>query len=144
MEKRKIPVFFYGSYINMHVLKEIGLEPGRFEVARLDGYDIEINPIVNLFKSDKECVYGIVTMATHEELENLYEHARKVLGGNYLPEAVLVKTNEGMWVSALVYIANEIPAKKPTDEYITKIVEAGEEYGIPAWYLDKIETFRPA
>ena len=143
MEQRKIWVFFYGSYINLQVLKDIGFEPTEYEMARLDGFDIEINPIVNLFKSDKDCVYGIITKATHSDLKNLYAHAEKVLGGNYLPEAVLVKTSEEKWRSSLCYIANSIPPKPPTNDYIDKIITSGKEYGFPTWYLDKIETFRP-
>ena len=65
MNERKVWVFFYGSYINFKVLKDIGFEPYVYEVARLDGFDIEIKPIVNLFPSNKACVYGIVTQATH-------------------------------------------------------------------------------
>lgn len=143
MDQRKIWVFFYGSYINIKVLKDIGLQVTEYDVARIDGYDIEINPIVNLVKSDKECVYGIATTATHDELKHLYDHAQKVLGGNYLPEAVLLQTRDGKWRASLCYIANSIPPKPPTNDYIDTITESAKEYAFPLWYIDKLGSFRP-
>lgn len=143
MDQRKVWVFFYGSYINFKVLNDIGFKPDVYEVARLDGFDIEIEPIVNLYPSDKDCIYGIVTQATHADLDLLYEHARKKLGGNYLPEAVLVKTENDKWRPSLCFIANSLPKKLPTDAYLDTMVESAKEYGFPTWYIEKIETFRP-
>ena len=142
MEQRKVWVFFYGSYINMKVLKDIGFEPEEYEVARLDGYDIDINPISNLYVSDKECVYGIVVKATHNDLKLLYNHAETKLGGLYLPEPVLVSTEEGNWRTALCYIANSIESKQPTEKYINTITESAKEYKFPTWYIQKIEKFK--
>lgn len=45
--------FFYGSYMNLDVLKEVDLVPGRVEVARLNGFDILIRPLANLVRSDQ-------------------------------------------------------------------------------------------
>ena len=36
--------FFYGSYINFDVLKEVDMVPQSWEVARLGGFDIRIEP----------------------------------------------------------------------------------------------------
>ena len=36
----KVVTFFYGSYINPTVLREVDLVPQRVEVARLPGFDI--------------------------------------------------------------------------------------------------------
>lgn len=56
-------VFFYGSFINRDVLAASGLIPERVEVARLWGFDISIQPLANLVRSDECCVYGIVCEA---------------------------------------------------------------------------------
>jgi hypothetical protein len=45
---RKVWTFWYGSYMNPAVLAEVDLRPESFEVARLDGYDIRIEPLANL------------------------------------------------------------------------------------------------
>jgi hypothetical protein len=40
MKEIKVSTFFYGSYMNPAVLKEVDIIPERIEVARLSGYDI--------------------------------------------------------------------------------------------------------
>jgi hypothetical protein len=92
----KVWVFFYGSYMNFGVLREVDIVPENWCVARLDGFDIRIQPRANLIRSDQHCVYGIVADATHAELTRLYAHAQDVLGELYLPEAVLVQTQAGL------------------------------------------------
>jgi hypothetical protein len=52
----KVWVFFYGSYINFEVLKEVDLVPGAWEVARAPGFDIRIAPRANLIRSDQHTV----------------------------------------------------------------------------------------
>jgi hypothetical protein len=108
MAQPKVWVFFYGSYINFNVLREVGLVPEQWEVATLAGFDIVIRPRANLMRSDQHLVYGITATATHAELDRLYAHARDVLGEVYLPEAVLVCTAAGMWRPALCYICPEM------------------------------------
>lgn len=89
MVEPKVWVFFYGSYMNFDVLKDVNLFPEQWEVARVNGYDIMIQPRANLIRSDRTCVYGILATATHAELDRLYAHAQSVLGETYLPEPVL-------------------------------------------------------
>ena len=95
MAEPKVWVFFYGSYMNLGVLREVDLVPERWEVGRLGGFDIQIRPRANLIRSDRDSVYGIATTASHAELARLYAHARDVLGEVYLPEAVLVQLPVG-------------------------------------------------
>jgi hypothetical protein len=44
---QQVWTFFYGSFINLHVLKNAGFVPERHEVARLSGFDIRIQPLAN-------------------------------------------------------------------------------------------------
>ena len=101
MSAPRVWTFFYGSYINFTVLKEVQFVPERWEVARLSGFDLVIRPRANLIRSGGHCVYGIAATATHAELGRLYAHAKDVLGETYLPEAVLVETMDGKWRPAL-------------------------------------------
>ena len=139
MKERKVWVFFYGSFINRDVLKGAGFEPEEYEIARLNGYDIQIQPVVNIFKSDKSCICGIITVATHNELKQLFEK----LSENYLPEAVIVYFQNGKWMPVLCYMANSMESRPATNEYIDRIVKPAKEYGFPQWYIEKIEKFRP-
>lgn len=138
-----VATFFYGSYINSAVLREVDLEPARLEVARLPGFDIEIRPLANLIRSAPHSVYGIVATATHAELERLYAHARDVLGGEYLPNPVLVHNLNGQLEPALCYIAPALAPGPASPEYIARIVEPARTLGFPAWYIDRLESFLP-
>src|SRR5579859_3923053 len=92
MADPRVWTFFYGSYMNLDVLREVELVPAQHEPARLDGFDIRIAPRANLVRSDACCVWGLLATATHEELARLYRHSKDVLGETYLPEAVLART----------------------------------------------------
>jgi hypothetical protein len=69
---------------------------------------------VFFYGSDQQTVYGTLGSATHAELEHLYLHARTVLGGTYLPEAIVAYTSDLAMVPALCYIADTM-APGPTD-----------------------------
>jgi len=138
-----VVTFFYGSYINPGVLGEVDLVPDRFEVARLAGFDIAINPLANLVPSENSIVYGVLTEATHEELDRLYQHAREVLGGVYLPRPVVAETLTGYLKPALCYIAPELSGEAPSPEYVERIVEPARAHGFPDWYIRRLKSFAP-
>src|SRR5262249_61278986 len=98
MAKATIWTFFYGSFMNLDVLKQGGYVPKQYEVAKLNGFDIQIRPLATLVRSDQHCVYGIVASGTHEQLRRLYAQDWV---GTYLPEATLVETLDGKWRAGL-------------------------------------------
>ena len=142
MAELRVWVFFYGSYMNFDVLKEVSFVPEQWEVARVNGFDIVIQPRANLVRSDRRCVYGILATATHAELDRLYAHAKGVLGETYLPEAVLTETLSGTWRPALCYIAPTMEASPAAKDYIERIVKAAREYNFPRWYIERLEGFQ--
>lgn len=142
MAVREIWTFFYGSYMNFDVLKEVDLMPERWEVAKLYGFDIRIQPRANLIRSDQHCVYGIIAAATHEELQRLYAHAQGVLGEVYLPEAVLIETLDGKWLPALCYICPEMQPRPAAKDYLDRIIKPAKALGFPQWYIARLESFR--
>jgi hypothetical protein len=79
MAEPKVWTFFYGSYINLDVLREVDYVPDQWEVARLAGFDIFIRPHANPVRSDQRSVYGILAAGTHAELGRLYAHAKVFL-----------------------------------------------------------------
>jgi len=135
----KVAVFFYGSFINLEVLAKSDLRPDEVEVARLPGFDLRIQPLANIVRSDRHVVYGIVCEATHAELTRIYGQDWV---GTYLPEAVLVETDGGRWIPALCYID---PSPKPAPaalDYIERIAGPARAFGFPDWYVERIEGFR--
>jgi cation transport regulator ChaC len=142
MATAKVRVFFYGSFINRTVLAKVGLVPDRVEVARLWGFDILIESLATLVRSDQHCVYGIYCEATHEELRRLY--GQDWLASTYFPEAVLVESEGGRMVPCLCYIAPAPPPARPANDYLDWIAGPAREYGFPPWYLERLERFRHA
>ena len=142
MAEPKVWTFFYGSYINPNVLREVDYVPDQVEVARLAGFDIRVRPRANLVRSDEHLVYGILATGTHRELGRLYEHAKNVLGEVYLPEAVLAQTLDGKLRPALCYICPAMADRPASYDYLDRIVLPAREYGFPAWYLERLERFR--
>ena len=142
MTEPKVSVFFYGSYMNFDVLKEVDFVPQQWEVGKLNSFDIVIQPRANLIRSDRHCVYGILATATHSELERLYAHAKDVLGETYLPEAVLAETSGGNWRSALCYIAPSMGTRPAANDYVERIVKPAREFNFPDWYIRRLESFR--
>lgn len=143
MGARSVWTFYYGSNINLEILKRVDYVPERVEVARLPGFDIEVRPLANLVPSQEHCVYGILATGTHDDLERLYgRYVQGELGATYLPEAVLCQTLDERWVPALCYIA---PAGEPapaSDEYLDRIVGPARDFGFPDWYIERLERFR--
>jgi hypothetical protein len=137
----KVWTFFYGSYMNFDVLAEVDIVPAEWEVARLDGFDIRIEPRANLVRSEQHCVYGIVATATHAELSRLYAHAQNVLGELYLPEAVLVQTDGGLWRPALCYICPAMVPRPPENAYVERVLNPARQFGFPSWYVERLESF---
>ena len=140
MAESKGWVFFYGSFINREVLARGGLVSDRIEVARLWGFDIVIETLATLVRSDQRSVYGIVCETTHDELRSLY--GQDWLGGTYLPYAVIVETDGGRLIPALCYIAPTRPPARPAADYLDWITGPAREYRFPDWYIERLEHFR--
>ena len=108
MTEAMVWTFFYGSFMNLDVLKKLSIVPDEFEVATLSGFDIFIRPLANLAPSPNHCVYGVAATTTHAELARLYDYASDTLGGTYLPQAVLVQMRNGKWLPAMCYRLAEL------------------------------------
>jgi hypothetical protein len=142
MSAPQVYVFFYGSYMNPDVLREVELVPVEWEVARLHGFDIAIRPRANLAPSEQHCVYGVVTTATHAQLARLYAHAKDVLGETYLPFPVCVETLDGKSRPALCYMAPVMEPGPVEPEYLERILQPAREFRLPRWYVERLERFR--
>jgi hypothetical protein len=143
MNEPKVWTFFYGSYMNLDVLREVDLVPERHEVARLDGYDILIAPRANLVRSNGRGVWGILATATHRELQRLYAHAKDVLGELYLPEAVLARTTNGDYRPALCYLCPDMERRPAEAGYVERIVAPARQLRFPMWYIERLLSFAP-
>lgn len=143
MHKPTVWTFFYGSNMNLDVLKKVDYIPAQVHVARLHGFDIRIRPLANLVRSDRHCVYGILATGTHDELERLYgRYVRDELGVSYFPEAVLCEKLDGTMVPALCYISPATEPAAAAANYLDRVLAPAREFGFPDWYLKRLEEFR--
>jgi len=143
MHKPTVWTFFYGSNMNLDVLKKVDYIPAQVHVARLHGFDIRIRPLANLVRSDRHCVYGILATGTHDELERLYgQYVRDELGVSYFPEAVLCEKLDGTMVPALCYISPATEPAAAAANYLDRVLAPAREFGFPDWYLKRLEEFR--
>ena len=144
MPQSTIWTFFYGSNMNLEVLKKVDYAPQEVHVARLYGFDIQIRPLSNLVRSDRGCVYGILATGTHDELERLYgRYVQDELGAIYLPEAVVCEKLDGAMIPALCYIAPEATPAPASVDYLEKVLVPARQFGFPDWYIRRLEEFRP-
>ena len=60
MTERRINVFYYGSIINLDVLRQVDLIPESTEVASLADWEIRIQPLATIRPKSGSKVYGIV------------------------------------------------------------------------------------
>lgn len=140
---RPVDVFFYGSYINPDVLAESGLTLRSPSVGRVDDVELIIAPRANLIPAPGAAAWGIVAPMTHDELDRLYAHARDVLGGVYLPEAVLVTNRDGSSLPALTYLCHDLSGQPAEAAYVERIARPAESYAFPAAYINHIRSFTP-
>lgn len=134
---RKIPVFFYGSFIIPEVLEKHGYKTNDIKIARLDGFDVKVDPLTRLVRSSGKYVYGIICYATHKELRKLYSSQWME---SYLPEPVLAQTMAGEDLPVLTYLPDR-PVKAAIREagYLEKIIQAGRSYLFPESYIKRLE-----
>lgn len=138
---RRVPVFFYGSFIRPEVMARGGLRPDRIEVARLDGFDIRIDPHASISRRPGHSICGIVVHATHDELGRLYAQDGV---GLFLPEAVVVSTADDRLVPVPCFISPAHGGQPPDLDYLARLVAAARGHGFPAWYLDRLASLARA
>lgn len=116
-----------------------GFHPDKVEVAKLNGYDITFDPHANIFRSNQHAVCGVLVYPTHDELNKLYSRDGV---GVFLPEAVIVETNDNRMLPAMCYMPPKLNSDPADIVYIGHILKAAREHGFPPWYLNRLEEFR--
>lgn len=113
-----------------------GFHPASIAVAKLNGHDIAFDSHANVFRADEHAICAILVYPTHDELNKLYSRDGV---GVFLPEAVMVETNDNRLVPAMCYMP---PARgtAPADlAYVARMIDAGKTHGFPDWYLRRLE-----
>ncbi len=117
-------------------------EPLSARSGRKRQLEVRERLLANLVRSERSAVWGINARATHLQLEQLYvEHAPGVLGGTYLPEAVVTFTGDGLMRPTLTYVAHEMKSAPADADYVGRIAGPARSYGFPLWYVEHLESY---
>jgi hypothetical protein len=134
--KEYVNVFFYGLFMDMGVLQQRGLAPRHPQVARLDGYDIDIRERATLIRHATARVYGLVTELTQEDIGTLYGDPSV---RDYRPEAVVVTLADDRQVLAWCDILPQVTGARRNMGYAVKLVEVAKTLAFPGEYLDRLQ-----
>lgn len=139
---RKPYAFFYGGYMDPEVLGAAGASPENCGAGYVAGFELTVGPLANLEEKKDARAYGLLAQLSHKDLEKLYGGDPVALkGAPYLPEAVLVHTDDGRVVPAMTYICPGLSGERPDQAYIARLVGAAEKLHLPANYLAVIQSF---
>ena len=141
MEDINVWTFFYGSYMDADILKSLEFYPIEMKVGKLHGYEISIDPLANLQKSDNSTVYGIVTLSPYFELNKLYTQVPNLKGNDYYPISVHIELQNKTMIQALCYIAPSLTPGEVQPDYVNTILSICEKYDFPRWYHQKIKKY---
>jgi hypothetical protein len=131
-----VNIFFYGLFMDMGLLQQRGLAPRNPQIARLDGYDIEIRDRATVIRNATARVYGIVTELTHAEIGTLYADPSV---RDYRPEAVLVTLADDRQVPAWCYTLPQVTGARRNTVYAVRLLEVAKTLAFPGDYLDTLQ-----
>jgi hypothetical protein len=137
---RRLPVFFYGLFMDRVLLEEKGVVPVDVHRGVLVGYTLRVAERATLIPEPTGRVHGIVMSLEPTELERLY--AEPELRA-YEPRAVLVDVDGGRRRRAMCWIAPAaFAAGAPNETYMARLMELGRNLGLPEEYLAEIAEGR--
>ena len=131
-------VYFYGLFMDMTLLEDLGAHPTLIGPAELSGYELRIGDRATLVRSDGARAYGQLVDLSDDDVERLY--AAPGLS-DYAPERVRVRRLKDrspddalsyhLPVSKLVKTTNAVYARQLTD--------VARRIGLPDDYCRHIE-----
>lgn len=138
---RKPYAFFYGGYMDPEVLKAADASPENYEAGYVADFELTVGPLANLEAKKDARAYGLLAQLSHDDLEKLYGGNPAALkGAPYLPEAVLVHTDDGRAVPAMTYICPALSGERPEQAYVAKLLTAARKLQLPADYVAIIQS----
>jgi len=137
-ERRRVDGFFYGLYMDVEVLRELGVVPLGPRRAYVDGFVLRIGGRATLLPSPGSRVYGMLFALTHAELDRLYTAPGLE---QYRQEAVLAQPLERKTPTpALCYNLREAPASHERNpEYAARLQRALRRLDFPPEYVASVE-----
>jgi ketosteroid isomerase-like protein len=128
-------IFFYGSFMDLELLRTLGVVPKTFGKAELKNWSIAFSSMATLVQSEGDSVYGTIAELSRDEVRMLY--TRDDLK-HYSPVDIAVATERNKHVPAQCYISKPGAGQKPSVDYLRRVIQAAESLGFPPAYLAKL------
>lgn len=139
---KKVWVFFYGTFMSADILQQSGINCSITHPAKIMGFQLVIQPRVNLIELKDGIVYGAVALVDQVELTALYQKVEKQFSHTYFPYPVSARLFNDSRKLALCFISEPFDNGMANPEYIAQMIQAAKQVGAPASYLDHIESFK--
>lgn len=128
----RIPLFAYGLYMDVDVLKGFGVDAQETYIGVVHGYDIAIGEKSTMIPTSDKSVWGIAVMLTHAEIDTLYAQFK----GLYQPQAMLMTLTNGELLPTVGYIVQPIPQYVTINrEYAHKLHTLVQKLNFPPDYV---------
>jgi len=128
VSERRIPVFFYGLFMDAELLRAKGIDPQNARRASLPRFALRIGKRATLVPDANARAHGIAMDLTHTDIDKLYAEPSVSM---YRAEPVLLETESGP-VAALCFVLPEPPQPhERNDEYAAKLRALSLRLGLP-------------
>ena len=145
--------FAYGSnlWIEQKELRTSAIRTGdeRPRIARLGDFRFAFNKrgskgqvYANIMACPGDHVIGVVYRCKPSTVETM-----SGFEGGYERKTIVVVIDDNVGVEAITYVAmkkNVVNDARPSDEYLTRIVNGATEHGLPQDYIEKIKLLASA
>ena len=135
MSTRKIPVFFYGLFMDESLLASKGIHATESTIGHVDGYSLRIGERATLLPEPNSRAHGVLMKIAPEEAAKLYADPSVA---DYVAEAVTVTIRDRSEVTAVCY---NLPADKlvgANPDYAAALLALAARLDLPESYLDQI------
>lgn len=132
---RRVVVFFYGLFMDVHLLRSKGVAPEGVRLASAPGFALRIGQRATLIADSRSVAHGLVMQLSHEDIDKLYSEPSVAA---YRPEAIVARS-EGVSIPALCF--NLVVPPKPEDlnpEYAARLRDLARQLGLPPAYVEEI------
>ncbi|MDH3976319.1 MAG: gamma-glutamylcyclotransferase [Deltaproteobacteria bacterium] len=127
-EKRLHEVFFYGLYMDPHILQQQGVKPGNPRIGKADDFELRIGKKATLLRSAGKSAYGMLYSLTHSEINALYWGAGLT---EYAPEAILVKAGDEHIAALCCNLVIPPQAGESNEDYKERLITAMNKLDVP-------------
>src|SRR2546425_11526179 len=113
-----LKVFFYGSFMDLEVMRTRGVVPRTVETAELKDWNITFSPMATLVQSKGDSFLGTIAELFQTEIQTLYSTDDLK---HYHPADVTVATKHNKRVRTQAYICKP-GTQKPSVTYLQRVI----------------------